>query len=195
MFLRMIGVMGVALSMACATGANKDAPPAGKPGKVDFVKQIQPILEFNCVGCHRKDRAKKNGGGYQIDERETAFEGGDEGTGVTPGKPAESLVLKKIHAGKMPPRLKVVTASVKPMGAVAEGVKVISYGQGRFDIAPDEAMIFECEVPRARYWQVALLNFWFETLDHVHHQSCLNGHQMRVDADGQRVSRAITVVR
>ncbi|PCH77482.1 MAG: hypothetical protein COB96_06170, partial [Planctomycetota bacterium] len=32
-----------------------------------------------------------------------------------------SLVLKKIHAGKMPPRLKVVTASVKPMIAPNAG--------------------------------------------------------------------------
>ena len=81
--------------------------------------------------------------------------------------------------------LSLPPASVRRMGAVDEGVKVISYGQGRFDVAPDEAMIFDCEVPKARYWQVSLLNFWFETLDHANHQSCLNGHQIRADADGR----------
>ncbi|MCH2173813.1 DUF1214 domain-containing protein [Myxococcota bacterium] len=70
-------------------------------------------------------------------------------------------------------------------GQVAEGVQAISYGFGRFDLEPGQVMIFESEAPVARYWHVALLNFWFETLDHVHHQSCLNGHQMHVDADGR----------
>ncbi len=46
-------------------------------------------------------------------------------------------------------------------------------------------MIFECEVPKARIWQVTLLNFWFETLDYVDHQSCLNGHQILADSDGR----------
>ena len=32
---------------------------------------------------------------------------------------------------------------------------------------------------------MALLNFWFETLDHANHQSCLNGHQIEVDGDGR----------
>ena len=45
MFLRIIGVTGVALLISCATGASKDKPAAGKPRKVDFVREIQPILE------------------------------------------------------------------------------------------------------------------------------------------------------
>ncbi len=92
MFVRFFGLLCAVAVVEVAVGAEKEAK--AKPAKVDFVKQIQPILEFNCVGCHRKDRAKKNGGGYQIDERETAFEGGDEGTGVTPGKPAESTLYE-----------------------------------------------------------------------------------------------------
>ena len=41
--------------------------------------------------------------------------GGKSGPAMVPGKPGESLVLKKIHDGEMPPRRKVVQASVKPM--------------------------------------------------------------------------------
>ena len=72
----------------------------------------------------------------------------------------------------------------KPLPPVEDGVKLISYGCGRFDLKPGEVMIFECKVPKARYWHVALLNFWFETLDYLDHQSCLNGSQIRPDSDG-----------
>jgi hypothetical protein len=73
----------------------------------------------------------------------------------------------------------------KRLPPVEDGVKLISYGCGRFDLEPGEAMIFECEVPKARYWHVALLNFWFETLDYMDHQSCLNGTQIQPDSDGR----------
>ena len=70
MFLRIIGVMGMALWVSCATGANKAKPAVAKPRKVDFVREIQPILEYNCVGCHREGEAKEHGGGYQLDIKE-----------------------------------------------------------------------------------------------------------------------------
>ena len=58
--------------------------------------------------------------------------------------------------------------------------------RGRFDLEEGQALIFECEVPKARYWHVALLNSpWFETLDYMDHQSCLNGAQIQPDADGR----------
>ena len=57
--------------------------------RVDFVKDIQPIFEFNCVACHRDGHVK---GGLRMDEKETTFAGGDSGKGVVPGKPLESSV-------------------------------------------------------------------------------------------------------
>ena len=38
--------------------------------RVDFVKDIQPILEFNCVSCHREGSKK---GGLRMDEKEPGF--------------------------------------------------------------------------------------------------------------------------
>ncbi|MCE2390557.1 MAG: hypothetical protein J4G09_03660 [Proteobacteria bacterium] len=75
--------------------------------------------------------------------------------------------------------------SAIPLPQPDEGVAAIRYGVGRYDLEPETAMIFECEVPRASYYQVTLLNFWFETLDHANHQSCLNDHQIRPDPDGR----------
>ena len=65
---------------------------AKKPRKTDFVKEIQPILEYNCVGCHREGFAKESGGAYRMDVKELAFKGRREGTGVKPGDHESSTV-------------------------------------------------------------------------------------------------------
>ncbi len=63
--------------------------------RVEFVTDIQPILEFNCVACHREGHNK---GGLRLDTRETAFAGGDSGKGIVPGKPKDSLVYTSVSA-------------------------------------------------------------------------------------------------
>ena len=49
--------------------------------KIDFVKDVQPILEFNCLGCHREGEAK---GKLRLDTRDLAIKGGDGGPGIVP---------------------------------------------------------------------------------------------------------------
>jgi hypothetical protein len=60
-----------------------------------------------------------------------------------------------------------------------------SYMQMLYDVGPDEALIIETEVPDARYWSVQLADFWWQTSDYTYHHSSLNGHQVRLDADGK----------
>jgi len=43
--------------------------------------------------------------------------------------------------------------------------------------------------PPAKYWSIDVCSFWLESLDYANHQSSLNGHQARIDADG--VFRAV----
>jgi hypothetical protein len=66
------------------------------------------------------------------------------------------------------------------MGAAAENRPVI----GRFDLAPDEALVLEVEPPKGVYWSISLGNPWLETIHYGRHQSSLNGHQAVVDPDG-----------
>ena len=66
------------------------------------------------------------------------------------------------------------------MGAAAENRPVI----GRFDLAPDEALVLEVEPPKGVYWGISLGNPWLETIHYGRHQSSLNGHQAVVDPDG-----------
>jgi formylglycine-generating enzyme required for sulfatase activity/mono/diheme cytochrome c family protein len=57
--------------------------------KANFVKEVQPILEYNCIACHREDYDR---GGYKMHNQEKMFAGGDSGEGVVPGNPGESWV-------------------------------------------------------------------------------------------------------
>lgn len=70
-----------------------------------------------------------------------------------------------------------------PKGFVG-GADAISYGNDWFRLGPDEAMILETELPRARYWTIQLCNLWFTTMDYATRQTSLNPTQARVDADG-----------
>ena len=53
-------------------------------GEVDFVRDVQPILEHNCVSCHREDNDK---GGVRLDNKKVAFAGDDV---IIPGNPEDS---------------------------------------------------------------------------------------------------------
>ena len=76
--------------------------------KIDFAKDIQPILEFNCVSCHKEGHDK---GGLRLETRSLAIKGGDNGKTLTPGKPGESSLytsttLPADHDDLMPPAKK-----------------------------------------------------------------------------------------
>ncbi|OBK15343.1 hypothetical protein A5636_05925 [Mycobacterium asiaticum] len=67
------------------------------------------------------------------------------------------------------------------MGAAAENRPVI----GRWELAPDEALIVEVEPPEGIYWSFSIGNPWWETIHYGRHQSSLNAHQAAVDSDGR----------
>lgn len=75
-------------------------------------------------------------------------------------------------------------------GGTAMGAqKHQSAGTCYYRVAPEDALIVEVKVPRAKYWSIDLCNFWLESLDYANHQSSLNGHQAAIDEDG--VFRAV----
>ena len=75
--------------------------------KVDFVKQILPILETNCVSCHKPSNKEENGE-FDITTKALALEGGDHGPSFEPGNPEKSrlytdLIRKDDDKRRMPP--------------------------------------------------------------------------------------------
>ena len=67
--------------------------PNGKE-TVSFARDVAPILIANCNGCHYN--ATRVGGGLQFNMFTQIVKGGDSGPIVLPGKPDESLVIRKL---------------------------------------------------------------------------------------------------
>ncbi|HZV35784.1 MAG TPA: SUMF1/EgtB/PvdO family nonheme iron enzyme, partial [Verrucomicrobiae bacterium] len=112
------------------------APFSRAEQKVDFVKDVQPILEFNCVRCHHDEKPK---GKFRLDNKEGAFKGGEDGVMIVPGHPEKSGVYTNTLLAadadmKMPPKDENLTKEQKEtlrlwiaQGAVwPDGVKLVS---------------------------------------------------------------------
>ncbi len=97
-------------------GAQPAAAPAIKapaaPPKVDFGRDIQPILARRCYACHGPDKAES---GLRLNARDTALGQLDSGErAVVPGKADESELLRRVSSTdddeRMPPKDKPLSA-------------------------------------------------------------------------------------
>lgn len=75
--------------------------------KIEFQRDIQPILAEHCSHCHGVDASTREGG-LRLDVQQDAFRGGDSGVpAIKPGKAPESELVKRIHSmdadSMMPP--------------------------------------------------------------------------------------------
>ncbi|MGL4419500.1 MAG: c-type cytochrome domain-containing protein, partial [Gemmataceae bacterium] len=89
-----LAVLSVLLVPAFASAA---------PPKLQYNRDIRPILAENCFACHGPDSASRKAG-LRIDQREAAIEKG----AITPGKIAESELVDRLFLAdtddkRMPP--------------------------------------------------------------------------------------------
>ncbi|MEP7348643.1 MAG: DUF1214 domain-containing protein [Sphingorhabdus sp.] len=55
-----------------------------------------------------------------------------------------------------------------------------------YDLAPDEALVIEADIPEnCRYWSLMLHDPWWQTSEYAAHHCCLNGMQAKRDSDGK----------
>jgi len=59
------------------------------------------------------------------------------------------------------------------------------YPTAVWQVAPDEALILESEIPNAQFWSVQLGDICWRVLDYAYHQTSLNGIQAKLDPDGR----------
>jgi hypothetical protein len=78
-------------------------PPAAT-AKIDFVKQVQPLLAKRCYSCHGPEEQESD---LRLDRKAAALAGSAKGKVIVPGKSAESPLIHAV-AGlleeKMPPK-------------------------------------------------------------------------------------------
>ena len=71
-----------------------------------FAEAVLPLLKEHCYECHSHDEDAAEGG-LVLDSRAGWRSGGDSGTAIAPGRPAESLLLTAVNYSdtelQMPP--------------------------------------------------------------------------------------------
>lgn len=131
-----------------------------------------------------------------------AIERLDIGTAIRPRQTADQIDAKLAHLfGAYTRNLSAI--SIAAVGRCAERGFVNRFnlnsfqelGNGQdwpqayfetvFDIAEDEALIIESELPESRpYWNIQVIDALWNQVEYVYRQSSLNGLQAKVDADG-----------
>ena len=118
--------------------SGSEGPTERGPGDSEPVNQhnVYPILLRRCVVCHGRD-VRENG--LDLRTRAAMFQGGKSGPAFVPGHPEQSLILEKVRSGAMPPRRRLIEASVKPMDPAEIETITRWIALGEIQIAPDVA--------------------------------------------------------
>ena len=94
----MTKILLLLISGIAIANAQKPKAPA-----VNYYRDIEPILNASCVGCHQAAMAA---GGLRVDAPENVLQGGASGPAVIPGKAQRSLLYQRLTVTtdkRMPP--------------------------------------------------------------------------------------------
>jgi mono/diheme cytochrome c family protein len=99
---RLARLLVLSLSALIASGAHAVTEP-----KVDFNRDVRPLLSEYCFTCHGPDDAKRKSG-LRLDQKESAYKPAKSGkTAIVPGNAAQSELIKRITTDdeddQMPP--------------------------------------------------------------------------------------------
>ena len=108
----------ILICVSAAIGASAAELPPPAQVKVDFARDIQPILDRSCLSCHGPQRPK---GGLRLENRDSALRGGDSGKAILPGDSTNSplvLIVAGLHdeIERMPPKGKGAPLTPEDIG-------------------------------------------------------------------------------
>jgi len=147
-----------------------------------FARDIAPVLDQHCTGCHG---ARQPSGDLGLTTFNALLRGGDGGLAITPGKPAESLLIKKLKgtAGDRMPRRKppLPDATIAKFEAwIAGGAKFDGPSDGKGMVLEDLVLLMKAvranhdelaelrSEQTAKNWQLALSDSKPEMLQTEH---------------------------
>ena len=116
---------------AAETPMEAAAQPASK---ISYYREIRPILQANCQGCHQPAKAK---GGYTMTEFKGLLAGGEnEGSAIVPEHPDQSAILKMVTPQKGEARM---PKGKNPLAESEVGLITAWIQQGAQDDTPPDA--------------------------------------------------------
>ena len=90
--MRFHPALGLLAALAVTTAAKATEI---SPARLEFFeKKVRPILKDHCHACHAAET--KPAGGLRVDDHKGLLTGGNNGPAILSGKPAESLLIKRI---------------------------------------------------------------------------------------------------
>lgn len=116
--MKLISSLLLTGAVACTVSARADAidfskldlsklPPASAQKGVTYEKDIKPLFEASCTGCHGEKKQKAD---LRLDSLEAVLKGGEDGKVVVAKKSKESALLVAISGideeSAMPPKRK-----------------------------------------------------------------------------------------
>jgi hypothetical protein len=93
---------GLLLAAVVPALAGKAPPPTG----LSFERDVRPILKTYCFDCHGGGETLE--GKLDLRLRRFILRGGTSGHALVPGNPGQSLLLRRVKSGTMPPLAKKV---------------------------------------------------------------------------------------
>ena len=118
-FLKQFAVL-IGLSLLGGPLLAQEQPAAEENQPVSFYRQVRPILQRHCSGCHQP---AKKGGQLLLTSYADFQKGGENGAGFTPGKPDESLILDYISGDKPEMPLNAEPLDKKQVDLIARWIK------------------------------------------------------------------------
>jgi mono/diheme cytochrome c family protein len=99
---------------------------------------VIPIMYLRCSVCHG---ARRREGGLDLRTRASILTGGKSGPAIVPGHPEQSLILKRIQSGEMPPKKELMDVSIKVISPleIEKLSRWIALGAPPSNIQPDVA--------------------------------------------------------
>ena len=122
---RMLVIVTMAVpSMVLLLGAGRGPGESAPTFKAD----VMPIFKKHCLPCHAEESL--NPSELALDDHALLMKGGEHGAAVVPGKPEESLLVKKVlddppFGDRMPMRSKRRKNPDKPAQLTAEEIGVL----------------------------------------------------------------------
>jgi hypothetical protein len=97
---RVIGAAMLTGALIWTTAVMAVAPQtSARAGRIDFERQVRPIIEKRCLECHSQDKRK---GGLSLATYGDALDGGRNGPAIRPGNSARSLLIHRVTGAVEP---------------------------------------------------------------------------------------------